>query len=244
MRRTPPTTCAAAHLDSDAAKPGAEGRSGDIEDPISSSRQSRRCPAAISPSPRSATAPGCGIEPEFRALYRRHYRSVLAYILRRCRDDADAHDALAETFVVAWRRFERIPDGDHASLLWLYGVARRVLANQRRGLRRRAQLSSRLEALPRPIVEFEADMVSRAEADVVLAAMAELRPKDREILLLAAWEGLSHAEIGTVMGCSENASAIRLHRARQHLSEASEKDKVGLRTTPGYRRPQAEEGLS
>lgn len=169
---------------------------------------------------------------------------MLAYILRRCRDDADAHDALAETFIVAWRRFDRIPGGDHDSLLWLYGVARRVLANHRRGSRRRVQLSSRLEALPRPSVEFETELVSRAEADVVLAAMAELRPKDREILLLAAWEGLSHAEIGTVLGCSENASAIRLHRARQRLSEVSAKDKVGLRTTPGYRRPQAEEGLS
>ena len=87
-------------------------------------------------------------------------------------------------------------------------------------------------------------MVSRAEAEVVLAAMAELRPKDREILLLAAWEGLSHAEIGTVIGCSENASAIRLHRARQRLSEVSAKEDIDRRTTPGYRQPRAEEGLS
>ena len=169
---------------------------------------------------------------------------MLAYILRRCRDDADAHDALAETFIVAWRRFGKVPDGDHASLLWLYGVARRVLANQRRGSRRRDQLSSRLYALPRPTVDFEADTVSRAEADVVLLTIAELRPRDREILLLAAWEGLSHAEIATVLGCSENASAIRLHRARQRLAQIAEKDNVGIRTTPGYRRPHAEEGLS
>lgn len=178
----------------------------------------------------------------FEALYADTADAVFRYALRRTGREADADDVVAETFAIAWRRLADLPA--RRELPWLYGVARRVLANHRRGLRRRVQLSSRLEALPRPSVEFEGDLVGRAEADVVLAAMAELRPKDREILLLAAWEGLSHAEIGTVLGCSENASAIRLHRARQRLSEVSEKDNVDLRTTPGYRQPQAEEGLS
>ena len=182
-------------------------------------------------------------EVAFRALYQHHYRSVLAYVLRRCRDDSDAQDAVAETFMVAWRRLERLPDGDHASLLWLYGVARRVLANQRRGIRRRDQLASRLHALPRP-VHVDVDAVSDPRVQTVEAAMAELRPRDREILLLAAWERLSHAEIATVLGCSENASAIRFHRARQRLLQAAEKDNADLRTTTGYRRPNAEEGLS
>ena len=217
---------------------------GDIDDPISPSAATRRGAGPAEQRPAVSEPSGLGAEPGFRTLYERHYRSVLAYVLRRCRDDSDAHDALSETFLVAWRRFDRLPEGDHASLLWLYGVARRVLANQRRGTRRRQELSSRLQALPRPIVEFEADTAARAEAEAVLAAMASLRTRDREILLLSAWEGLSHAEIATVLGCSENASAIRLHRARQRLSQASEKDNAGLQTTPGYRQAQAEEGLS
>jgi RNA polymerase sigma-70 factor (ECF subfamily) len=220
-----------------------KGRSGDIQDPISSSRQSPGGIVTGTSNPGGAIEADLSSEAAFRALYQHHYRSVLAYVLRRCRDDSDAQDALAETFIVAWRRLDRLPDGDHASLLWLYGVARRVLANQRRGTRRRDQLVKRLSALPRP-VHVAVDSVSDPRLDIVEGAMAELRPRDREILLLAAWERLSHAEIATVLGCSENASAIRFHRARQRLIQLAMKDDTSPRTTTGYRRPNAEEGLS
>jgi RNA polymerase sigma-70 factor, ECF subfamily len=207
-------------------------------------RHRRSYPTAAADTPTRRAERAALTEADFRALYRCHYRSVLAYVLRRCRDDADAHDAVAETFIVAWRRGDRVPDGDHSALLWLYGVARRVLANQRRGMRRRSQLASRVHALPRPSVEFETDAVSRAEAEVVLAAMSDLRPRDREILLLSAWEGLSHAEIAAVLGCSENASAIRLHRARQRLAQMAGKDDVALRTLSGHRLPHEGESPS
>lgn len=79
----------------------------------------------------------------FRDLYARHFDAVLGFALRRCDRPEDAADVTAETFVVAWRRLRHVPAGD-GTRPWLYGVARRVLANQRRGEGRRAALGARL----------------------------------------------------------------------------------------------------
>ncbi|GGP14496.1 sigma-70 family RNA polymerase sigma factor [Nonomuraea glycinis] len=69
-------------------------------------------------------------------MYRRTYKQILGYALRRCSSPEDAADVVAETYVIAWRRITELPDGE-ADKLWLYGVARRVLANHRRSERRR-----------------------------------------------------------------------------------------------------------
>lgn len=146
---------------------------------------------------------------------------MLAYALRRSASHADAQDAVAETFAVAWRRLEDVPDHE-GSILWLYGVARRVLANQRRAQHRRDELSTRLSLVSQDPGRLGPETGDDVRS--VLATVARLDPKDREILLLAAWEGLSHAEIAVVLGCSENASAIRLHRARQRLQRIFAKE--------------------
>jgi RNA polymerase sigma factor (sigma-70 family) len=132
---------------------------------------------------------------------------VLAYALRRA-DRATAEDVVAETFVIAWRRLDDVPD---PPLPWLLGVARRVLANQRRGERRRHALLDRLRREPAP-------QPPPAEQGRALAALAGLGERDREALLLHAWEGLDHAGAGTVMGCSAAAFAVRLHRARRRFA--------------------------
>jgi DNA-directed RNA polymerase specialized sigma24 family protein len=68
----------------------------------------------------------------FEELYAAHHASLLGYALRRTANTDDAADVLAETFLAAWRRLDDVPPGPQARL-WLYGTARRVLANQRRG---------------------------------------------------------------------------------------------------------------
>ena len=77
----------------------------------------------------------------FEALYGDCHGPVFGYVLRRTDNAEDAADAIADTFLIAWRRLDDIPTGDQARL-WLYGVARRVLANQRRGKRRRSTLQT------------------------------------------------------------------------------------------------------
>jgi RNA polymerase sigma factor (sigma-70 family) len=154
-------------------------------------------------------------ERRFRTLYEQHYRAVHAYAVRRTGAPDDASDAVAEVFTTAWRRLDSVPAAP-ADLLWLYGVARRVLATQHRGARRRSRLVARIESgygrapeAPEP----EPD-------DRLLTALARLPEREREALLLVLWEDLSHAEAAQVLGCSANAVAIRVHRAKTRLRAA------------------------
>lgn len=154
---------------------------------------------------------------KLRKLFVEHYRHVLAYAIRRTDRPSDAEDVAAETFAVAWRRIGHAP-AEEFELAWLYAIAGRVLANQRRSQRRLMALRSRLRAVV-PTVPPRDEVETHADAQEVLTAMSELRPQEREILRFVAWEGLTNAELGVALGCSENAAAIRLHRARKRLAE-------------------------
>jgi RNA polymerase sigma-70 factor (ECF subfamily) len=150
----------------------------------------------------------------FEALYAANHAPILGFALRRTASPDDAADILAETFLTAWRRLDELPAGDDARL-WLYGVARRVLANYYRGERRRSSLADRLRAeLASSYVppEFDGESAKLAEA------LRRLPSQHRELLALNAWEGLDYGEIATVLGCSRNAVRIRLHRARIRLA--------------------------
>ncbi len=150
----------------------------------------------------------------FNRLYREQGRAILAYALRRVAAPEDAADVVAETFLVAWRRFADVPVDDGA-LLWLYAVAGNVIANQRRAERRRTRLGARLaETLRTEIATHEAP---RGEAAEVLRAMGDLGPEDRELLMLVGWEGLAPGEAARVLGVTALAARSRLHRARRRL---------------------------
>ena len=152
----------------------------------------------------------------FEALYAEHQAGVLGYVLRRTDSAHDAADVIAETFLVAWRRLDDAPTGASARL-WLFGVARRVLANQRRGERRRNQLAERLRG---ELAARDPPTAPSGELAELAAAYGSLAEGDREVLALEAWEGLSAAAVATVLGCSHNAARIRLHRARRRLRTA------------------------
>jgi RNA polymerase sigma factor (sigma-70 family) len=150
----------------------------------------------------------------FTRLYREQGRAILAYALRRVADPEDAADVVAETFLVAWRRFDDVPLGDGARL-WLYGVARMVLNNAQRSERRRTRLGARLAESLR--TEIATHAAPSGEAAEVLRAMGELGAEDRELLMLVSWEDLSPAEAAQVLGLSALATRSRLHRARRRL---------------------------
>jgi RNA polymerase sigma-70 factor (ECF subfamily) len=152
----------------------------------------------------------------FRRIFDEAYRPLLAYALRRGETPADAEEVVAETLLVAWRRRADVP-GDADAIPWLYGVARRVLANQRRGRGRRRRLERVLEPLARAAAGPERAAEVAEAARALVTASRRLSDGDQEVLRLAAWEGLSHREIAITFGCSENAAALRLHRARERL---------------------------
>jgi RNA polymerase sigma-70 factor (ECF subfamily) len=149
----------------------------------------------------------------FQTLYEENYERLLGYALRRAGRE-DAADVVAETFLVAWRRLDEVPTGEEARL-WLYGTARRVLANQQRGDRRRERLAGRVRT---HVVHEVEHGPADSEFEGAAAAFARLRPDDRELLALVAWEGLDAGEVARVCGCSRNAARIRLHRARRRFA--------------------------
>lgn len=154
----------------------------------------------------------------FRRLYDEHHRAVLAYFLRRLDSDA-AYEATEDVFLVAWRKIDEIPDGER-SLAWLYGVARRVLSNHRRSASRRQRLRRRLVAEPGTVGEApEPIVVRREEYQEVLTALGRLSAGNQELLRLAIWEELPHAQIAELLGCSVGAVDVRLHRAVRRLEK-------------------------
>ena len=150
----------------------------------------------------------------FEVVYAAHRGPILGYVLRRTGNPDDAADVIAETFMTAWRRLDEIPH-DPQTRLWLYGVARRVLANHHRGERRRSALADRLRAdLAVGYHPPEAD----GDQALIAGAFRRLTDADRELLALAAWEGLDYGQIARVLGCSRNAVRIRLFRARKRFA--------------------------
>ncbi len=119
----------------------------------------------------------------FEALYRQHFRGVLAYALARLGPER-AKDACAETFLVAWRRLDDVP-ADPAG--WLFGVARKVVAGQLRADSRRDALAERLAEREPGYPPDPADQVAQREA--ALTALARLGERDRE--LLTRWPGMA-----------------------------------------------------
>jgi RNA polymerase sigma-70 factor (ECF subfamily) len=147
----------------------------------------------------------------FELLYRQHFRTVLRYALARAEPER-AKDAVADTFLIAWRRLDDVPSDPAA---WLLGVARKVLADQFRADTRRDALAARLAAAWAQAAG-PADQVAWREA--ALAALARLGEPDREVLKLIAWDGLSAAQSAEVLGVSKLTFTVRLHRARRRLA--------------------------
>ena len=147
----------------------------------------------------------------FEGLFRDHHAAVRAYALRRA-EHAHAQDAVSETFLIAWRRLDAVPE---EPLPWLLGTARRVLANQRRAARHQLSLVARMAREPEAPASGAAE--AAGDASAVRSALSRLGERDRETLMLVAWEGLEPAAAARASGCSRAAFAVRLHRARRRL---------------------------
>ena len=159
----------------------------------------------------------------FEGLFRENYPLVRAYALRRAAPDA-AQDAIADTFLVAWRRLEDVPED---ALAWLYATARKVLANQRRSASRSAALEERIASAGPPAATPDA-ADHLADAELMRLALARLSDRSREALMLVAWEELSTEHAARAAGCSKATFAVRLHRARAQLeSELAALDENG-----------------
>jgi RNA polymerase sigma-70 factor (ECF subfamily) len=164
-------------------------------------------------------------ESRFEALYAAYYGRVLGYVLRRAPAGV-ASDVVADVFLVAWGRQERVPE---EPLPWLLGVARKTLANERRGGRRRAALVDALEETSRA---GEAEITGNEQLSGLSHSVARLAEADRELLRLIAWDDLTTREAAVVLGISHVACRVRLHRVRRRLARELG-GPSGLRSTIG-----------
>lgn len=165
----------------------------------------------------------------FEHLYREHVNAVFAYALARTTPDL-AMEAVEETFLVAWRRLDDLPTEPRA---WLFGVARRVLANQRRARNRRTALGVRIAASHASEHHGSDPAEIVVERDTALVALGRLPEADRELLCLIAWGGLSPGEAARVLGCSKPTLIVRFHRARRRFdAEPDDDDLPGPARSP------------
>lgn len=139
---------------------------------------------------------------------------LFGYFVNRLREREDAADAVADTLLVLWRKSRAVPDDNEGARRFAFGIARRVLLTHQRGKRRRNELADRLRAASREQV-----LTARTVDLKLRDALASLSERDREIVLLVAWEGFSVADAGRVIGLSPDAARARYSRARARLRE-------------------------
>lgn len=163
----------------------------------------------------------------FACFFRRHVNPITLYAVRRCNSPEDVGDLVAETFLVALQAAGRyIPETDTA-LPWLFGIARRVLAKQRR---RRAGTLRLLIKNSNSHIHFtsseEDDITAAVDAarqrPALEAGLARLSAGEREVIELVAYDGLSPSEVAEALNLSPNAARLRLSRARRHLRQILE----------------------
>lgn len=145
----------------------------------------------------------------FERLFAAHADSVRRYIARRHVGD-DVDDLTADVFTIAWEKLATIPS-DY-ELPWLYRTAWNVVANEHRRVRP--------IAMDVPPDDVEPDLADDVIDDMQLkACWTALSGRDREVLRLAAWEGLNGRELASVLGMSEGGASAALSRARARLHD-------------------------
>jgi RNA polymerase sigma-70 factor (ECF subfamily) len=158
-------------------------------------------------------------ESRFDALYRAHAESIRSYCLRRLGPD-DAGDAAADVFTVVWRRLGSCPP-DGEARLWIYGIARNVVANRRRGAHRSQSLIRRAAAEGvTAAANPERIVVRKSEYEELDAALARLPSRYREVLILAEWDGLDRETIAQLEGVTRSAIDQRISRAYKRLARS------------------------
>jgi len=166
-------------------------------------------------------------EAEFADAWNRDGPRVAAYARRHVPPD-DVQDVVAETYLQAWRRWDAVP---HPPIAWLIGTARKVIGNSRRAVRRRGALHDRLvllDAVARPSEDVGLVVTERMAA---LEALAALPERQREVLLLVAWDGLTPDEAASALGIRPGTFRVRAHRARAALDLHHTADRRGSLTS-------------
>lgn len=156
----------------------------------------------------------------FEEVFHAHHRSVARFVAARY-PTVDGGDLVALTFEVAWRRLDDAPI--EAVRGWLFGIARN---HARNAIRRRGRQRTLADALATEsgggVSWLHDERLPMEVAEQLAAALGQLSDNDREVIELAAFAGLSSVDLGAALGVSAGTASVRLHRARQRLTDAFE----------------------
>lgn len=154
----------------------------------------------------------------FTTLYEAHYSPVRAYASA-CVSAGDVDDIVAETFLVAWRRWDDIPA--EWTRGWLIGVARNVVRTRQRASRRSTAFIDQLTVAPKAeSADVDEQHLVGQEVATLRSAMATLKTSDQELLMLAGPYEFSLEEVALAFDITANAAGVRVHRARERLRSA------------------------
>lgn len=154
----------------------------------------------------------------FEELYRSSRDDVFAYAAGLLRDRSAAEDVTALAFERAFRKRNRFDPRRGSPRAWLFGIARNAALDELRRRRRQAQLAAEPEDADAPSAQGLAEAASTRAA--LRTALAGLDPRERELVAMKFFAGLSNSEIAGVLGISESNAATRLHRVITKLREA------------------------
>jgi RNA polymerase sigma-70 factor (ECF subfamily) len=162
-----------------------------------------------------------GRKARFEAIWAEHSPRVRAYCIRRVAAH-EADDVCAEIFLVIWRRLDEVPPPPQ-TLLYIYGIAGKVVSNHTRSFRRRSRLDEKLRNLGvAPPVDPAYLVVQSSDDAAVAAAVRNLSRQDREIVMLYTWEDLPREDIAEIMGMTRSAVDQRIHRSYRRLARVLE----------------------
>jgi RNA polymerase sigma-70 factor (ECF subfamily) len=154
-------------------------------------------------------------------VFRREAPALLGYFVRRVTPAEDAADLVSETFLAAWKSPRRETVPPEALRPWLFGIARKVLSQHRRGKHRRSALSERLRTSVRTDLAAGLDGTATISdphlSEHVRQLISYLPSIDREIITLVYWEGFTQEEVATIVGKRAVTVRSRLSRARSLL---------------------------
>lgn len=155
----------------------------------------------------------------------RNGADLLKYLARRLREPADAADVLSNVLVVIWQRRNVLPREAEPARMWSYGVARNALRGHRRHVVRQTALADALRSRIRDdlLSHSDRDDPLRAVADTerrhdVRLALATLRERDRELIMLVHWDGLTLTQAASLLGINPSTGRTRYARAKERLA--------------------------
>jgi RNA polymerase sigma-70 factor (ECF subfamily) len=161
-------------------------------------------------------------KPPFEELYRDFVNRVYGYVRAQVGSAADAEDVTAQVFLKAYEAYERFQPVGATPSAWLFRIARNAALDHLRSSVRRERLARAVGREPAEAPDPQALAEERIEHAELVALLAELGDRQREVIALRH-SGLSFAEVGEVIGTSEDAAKMAYHRSLRVLRELAHK---------------------